>query len=127
MARRFKTFLLAGVVAAPLLAVAAETAAPPPPAMPADAMPGAMMHGKPGDEWHMKGKCCDEMQGKGCDMEKMGKMGHGMMMGPGPHMPGGLLMVPRLPPGNEKAQLQMEAEIHQKLAEILSKYADQLK
>ena len=124
MATRFQTFLLAGFVAAPLLAVGAEPSSPPPRAMPTDAMAAEMMHGKPGEEGRMKGKCCEEMKGKRCDMEKMG---HGMMMGPGPHMPGGLVMVPRLPPGNEKAQLQMEAEIHQKLAEILSKYAGQLK
>ena len=68
-------------------------------------------------------KGCEDMKGKCCDMDKMGYR----MMGLGPHMPGGMVMVPRLPPGNEKAQLQMEAEIHQKLAEILSKYADQLK
>ena len=33
---------------------------------------------------------------------------------------------PHLPPGNEKLQLKMQAEIMQKTAEILSRYADQI-
>lgn len=36
-------------------------------------------------------------------------------------------LVPQLPPGNEKLQLQMRAEIMQKTGEILAKYAAQLK
>lgn len=35
--------------------------------------------------------------------------------------------MPQLPPGNEKLQLQMHAEIMQKVGEILSKYAAQVK
>ncbi len=37
------------------------------------------------------------------------------------------LMIPQLPPGNEKLQLQMQAEIMQKVGEITAKYAAQLK
>jgi hypothetical protein len=37
------------------------------------------------------------------------------------------LMIPHLPPGNEKLQLQMQAEIMQKVGEITAKYAAQLK
>ena len=55
------------------------------------------------------------MQGKRCPM----MMGRGQGMG---HM----LRMPRLPPGNEKLQLQMEGEIMQKIGEIQSKYAGQL-
>jgi hypothetical protein len=35
--------------------------------------------------------------------------------------------MPQLPPGNEKLQLQMHAEIMQRVGEILSKYAAQVK
>ena len=35
--------------------------------------------------------------------------------------------VPQLPPGNEKLQLQMSAEIMQKVGEITAKYANQIK
>lgn len=34
--------------------------------------------------------------------------------------------MPQLPPGNEKLQLQMQAEMMQKMGEILSKYAAQV-
>jgi len=36
-------------------------------------------------------------------------------------------MMPHLPRGNEKLQLQMQAEMMQKMGEILNKYADQIK
>lgn len=36
-------------------------------------------------------------------------------------------LIPVLPPGNEKLQLQMRAEIMQKVGEILAKYAAQFK
>jgi hypothetical protein len=35
--------------------------------------------------------------------------------------------VPQLPAGNEKLQLQMSAEIMQKVGEIVAKYANQIK
>jgi len=52
---------------------------------------------------------------------------HGMqgMMSGCPMMGGG--MMPQLPPGNEKLQLQMWAEMMQKMGEIASKYAAQVK
>jgi hypothetical protein len=81
-----------------------------------------------------------------------GMMGGGGMMGPGmmgPGMMGGGGMMgmmdmmrqcpqmmgahrqghvlPQLPPGNEKLQLQMHAEIMQRVGEILGKYAAQIK
>ena len=70
------------------------------------------------------------MMGSGGMMDGGGMMGGGMggmmnmmngcsqMMGRG--------ATPHLPPGNEKLQLKMQAEIMQKTAEILSRYADQV-
>ena len=52
-------------------------------------------------------------------MHKGGMMGEGRM----PHM----VPLPALPPGNEKLELQMQAEIMQKVGEILAKYAGQVK
>jgi len=52
---------------------------------------------------------------------------HGMkgMMSGCPMVGGG--MMPQLPPGNEKLQLQMWGEMMQKMGEIASKYAAQVK
>ena len=52
---------------------------------------------------------------------------HGMkgMMSGCPMVGGG--MMPQLPPGNEKLQLQMWGEMIQKMGEIASKYAAQVK
>lgn len=79
---------------------------------------------------------------QGSGMMGQGMMGPGMMgqgtMGPGmmgsgmmgcPMMSGGTMgrgMMPMLPPGNEKLQLQMQAEIMQKVGEIMAKYANQI-
>ena len=49
----------------------------------------------------------------------------GMMSGC-PMMSGGGMM-PQLPPGNEKLQMQMHAEMMQRMGEILAKYAAQAK
>lgn len=67
-------------------------------------MQGGAMHGM-GHHGRMHG---------GMDRCRMmhGKMGHGGMMG-----------MPMLPPGNEKLQLQMQAEMMQRMGEILAKYA----
>ncbi|MEO6985833.1 MAG: hypothetical protein ABI155_10870 [Paralcaligenes sp.] len=46
------------------------------------------------------------------------KMRHGMM--------GSRMLMPQLPAGNEKLQLQMQAEIMQKVGEIIGKYADKI-
>jgi len=51
--------------------------------------------------------------GKHCAMMKHGGMGQ-------------MIRIPRLPPGHDKLQLQMEAEILQKVGEIQAKYASQL-
>ena len=59
---------------------------------------------------------------------------HGMMSGACPMMGSGMAggqmpsaAMPQLPPGNEKLQLQMWAEMMQKMGEIASKYAAQVK
>ena len=74
------------------------------------------------------------MGGMGDMMGGDGMMGRGMMDGMGGMM--GIMngcsqmmgsgATPHLPPGNEKLQLKMQAEIMQKTAEILSRYADQI-
>ena len=74
------------------------------------------------------------MDGMGNMMDRRGMMGRGMMDGTGGMM--GMMngcsqmmgssTTPHLPPGNEKLQLKMQAEIMQKTAEILSRYADQI-
>jgi hypothetical protein len=90
---------IAAVVAAAAVSLSAWSLAADKPA--AQGMPGMQgMHG---------------MQGtmSGCPM-----MG-GSMAGGG--------MMPQLPPGNEKLQMQMWAEMMQKLGEIASKYAAQVK
>ena len=93
-----KKSLVALLVTAPLLTLAAEPAPPPPPA----GQPmGLAMH-------HDRGKRCEDMKGHGPQSG-----GHGMMF-------------PTLPPGNEKQQLLMQAEIQQIVAEIITKYAQQL-
>jgi hypothetical protein len=80
---------------------------------------------------------------EGMPMERQGMMGQDGMMGGG--MMGGGMMnmmrgcemmmrghgaghaMPQLPPGNEKLQLQMHAEMMQRMGETLAKYAAQVK
>lgn len=66
----------------------------------------------------------DGMMGRGMmgGMDGMGGM-MGMMNGCSQMMGSA---TPHLPPGNDKLQLKMQAEIMQKTAEILSRYADQI-
>ena len=52
-------------------------------------------------------------------MHKGGMMGEGHM----PHM----VPLPSLPPGNEKLELQMHAEMMQKMGEIAGRYAEKIK
>jgi len=86
-------------------ALAADLAPPAPPA--AEAAPG------PGGMLGMGGGTGGGRMGKRCKM-------HGMMGA------GAMLHMPRLPAGNDKLQMQMEAEILQKIGEIQAKYAAQL-
>lgn len=109
------------------------------------------MQGMHGDGMQgLRGDSMQGMQGGGSmpDMQdprgmQDGGMGGGMMGGgamPGGMMRGGMMgmmrgggqirsgaMMPQLPPGNEKLQLQMQAEMMQKMGEILGKYADRIK
>lgn len=68
------------------------------------------------------------MQGMQGMHEMMGMMRACPMMSGGGMM-GGMSagMMPQLPPGNEKLQLQMWAEMMQKMGEIAGKYAAQVK
>ncbi len=62
------------------------------------------------------------------DMMKGGMMQGGMMhMMKGCHQMMSDPMMPQLPAGNEKLQLQMRAEMMQKMGEILGRYADKIK
>ena len=65
------------------------------------------------------------MMGQQGGMMSCPMMGGGM----GGSMPGGMMGsrgLPALPPGNAKLQLQMHAEIMQKVGEIVAKYANQV-
>ncbi|MBI3145837.1 MAG: hypothetical protein HYZ18_11410 [Pseudogulbenkiania sp.] len=83
----------------------------------AGSMPGMEMPGM--DMMHSGGM--KDMKGMASMMNMMG-MCNGMMQG-------GMMghMLPQLPAGNEKLQLQMQAEMMQKMSEVLSKYAAQIK
>ncbi|AHI06558.1 hypothetical protein BDW_10290 [Bdellovibrio bacteriovorus W] len=63
-------------------------------------------------------------------MEGMNMMGMmDMMSSCSRMMQGGAMghMLPQLPPGNEKLQMKMHAEVMQKIGEIETKYADLIK
>jgi len=65
-----------------------------------------------------------EMEGMGGMMGMMDMMGSCTRMMQGGSMAHG---IPQLPPGNAKLQLQMHAEMMQKMGEILAKYAAQIR
>ena len=93
----------------------------------ADQMPmrGMMGQGAQGAMGH-HGMMGEQQGMMNCPMMGGGMRG-GMMGGGG--MRGGMMGshgLPALPPGNEKLQLQMQAEIMQKVGEILAKYAAQV-
>ena len=95
---------------------------------------GEMMgNGMMGNGMMGNGMMGNGMMGNG--MMGNGMMGNGMMGGRGGGMMGmmdgcaqmmGASTTAHLPPGNEKLELKMQAEIMQKTGEILGKYADQL-
>lgn len=73
------------------------------------------------------GKPSDGMMGDHGSMMNGGMMG--MMRGCQSMMGGAsgdALAVPKLPPGNEKLELQMRAEMMQKMGEIAGRYAGQI-
>lgn len=100
-------FVFAGLAALSTLSFGADSARKP------EGMQGmGGMHGESGMSCMVGGECpC---------------MGSGMKGGMGGGMMGGGAM-PHLPPGNEKLQLQMWAEMMQKMGEIAAKYAAQVK
>ena len=65
------------------------------------------------------------MMGRGMMGDMMDMHACQSMMGSGPGMSG--LGLPKLPPGNEKLEAQMQAEMLQKLGEIAARYADRVK
>lgn len=85
-------------------------------------MKGGMMGNDSGGRGMMGGMMgngmMSGMMGGGNSMMRDGAM-DGCMMG-------GHAMMPQLPAGNEKLQLKMQAEIMQKVGEIIAKYADQV-
>jgi hypothetical protein len=80
---------------------------------PAPAKPGAGMRGMEGMQG-MEGMMgmMDMMSSCNRMMQGSASTGHGM---------------PQLPPGNAKLELQMHAEMMQRMGEILAKYASQVK
>jgi hypothetical protein len=109
---RKKKVILATLVSAALMASGGWSIAQ---EKPQPSKPGAGMRGMEGMQgmqgmegmmgmMDMMSSCNRMMQG--------GSMGHGM---------------PQLPPGNAKLQLQMHAEMMQKMGEVLAKYAAQIR
>jgi hypothetical protein len=95
------TAALAGLAAAGIASAQSESSKP--------AAPG--MHG--GMQEHGMGGMMGMMQG--CPMMQGGGM-----------MRGGSHAMPHLPPGNEKLELQMHADMMRAMADVLSKYAGRL-
>jgi hypothetical protein len=89
------------------LAFAQQPAPKPAPGMPMDQgmMGGGMMGGDMMGMMNMMHECQRMMRG--------GAMGGAMM--------------PQMPPGNEKLQFQMQAEMMQRMGEIAAKYAERIK
>ena len=102
---RISTTLFSLAAAGMLLGAGAAFSQQPPESAPRD------RHGMSGD---------DPMMGRGGMMNMMQQCER-MMGARGGHA------MPQLPPGNEKLQLQMHAEIMQRVGEILAKYAGQVK
>jgi hypothetical protein len=121
-----KVALVAAVTAASAMAFAAE---PGQPAKPASTMQGSggmpMQHGTMGSGGDMGGGDMGGGDMKGMKgMKGMMRSCQAMMCHDG--MAGSAAML-KLPPGNEKLEFQMHAEMMQKMGEIATKYADIIK
>ncbi len=129
-----KTVLVAAATFTSSMAFAAESA--PPASSPQGGgdmsmhhqmKPDGGMDGMKGMDGGMKGMggmgAMKAMMG-GDDMMGMMRSCHAMMNKK--RMSGGSAM-PQLPPGNEKLEFRMHAEMMQKMGEIAVKYADQIK
>lgn len=112
---RKKKIILATLLSAGLMAGAGWSTAQ---EKPQPSKPGAGMRGMEGMQG-MQG-----MQGMEGMMGMMDMMGSCNRMMQGGSMAHGM---PHLPPGNAKLELQMHAEMMQKMGEILAKYASQVK
>ncbi len=113
-----KLALVAAVTVASAMTFAAE---PGQPAKPVPNMQGhgdmPMRHGMMGSAGGMGGGDMMGMMGMMRSCQAM--MGHDGMLGSA--------MTLKLPPGNEKLEFQMHAEMMQKMGEIATKYADIIK
>lgn len=101
-------------------------------AMGNDMMGGAPAMGPSGSGMSrmMQGGMCPAMMGGMMNGGAGANGGHGSWgagMMPSHQSPRAATMIPRLPAGNEKLQLQMQAELMQKMGEILAKYADKVR
>lgn len=86
--------------------------------LPAAAQSDAHPHGEQGAQ---------RSPGMGMGMSGMvGGQGMGGMMGCPMMMQGGGHAMPHLPPGNEKLELQMHADMMKAMADVLAKYAARL-
>jgi hypothetical protein len=104
MMTKMRAVILVSTLAAGLAAAGAAVAQSEAPHKPgAPGMQGGMGQGM-GDMMGM------EMM-QGCPMMRGGGMGHGM---------------PHLPPGNEKLELQMHADMMRAMADVMTKYAARL-
>ena len=88
---------------------------------PQPAKPGAGMRGMEGMQGMQGMQGMEGMGGMMGMMDMMGSCNRMMQSGSAAHG------VPQLPPGNAKLQLQMHAEMMQRMGEILAKYAAQVK
>ena len=109
-----KLALVAALIVASTMAFAAD---PGQPAKPAPNMQGngdmPMRHGMMGSDGHMGGGMMGMM--RSCQT----MMGHGGMLNNA--------MTLNMPPGNEKLEFQMHAEMMQKMGEIAARYAERIK
>lgn len=113
--RSIRTCLLAGAMAATALPLVAAAQGNPadPQTQQAPRQPGSGGHGMMGGGGMMGG-----------DMSEMMRSCHSMMGGSG-GMSG--MGMPKLPPGNDKLEAQMHAEMMQKMGEIAARYAERVK
>ncbi len=130
-----KTHSIRKALVVALLSAAASSAALAAEPAPAGAMPGMsdmskhhpMAKGSKGAEGGMSGMHgMGDMAGMGDMMGMMKMMSSCQTMMDGAKAPASALM-PKLPPGNEKLEFQMRAEMMQKMGQIAAQYADKIK
>lgn len=104
-----RPWLMAVALAAAGVSLAASAAAPSdqPKQQQTPGQSGMMGHGMMGGDMGDMMRSCQSMMGSSRMMSGMG--------------------MPKLPPGNEKLEAQMHAEMMQKMGEIAARYADRIK